>query len=512
MESWSKEDLHRLVVDRLGSEKLIVVSNREPYVHSSDMGRLRCSRPASGLTTAIDPILRAAGGVWVAHGSGSADREAVDSCDHVQVPPECPAYTLRRVWLPPKLEEEYYYGLSNKGLWPLCHVAFHAPRFSRTHWESYREANRRFADAVLQEANGDAAFVFIQDYHLALLPGMLKRSNPRLITAQFWHIPWPNAEAFRVFPWKEELLDGLLGNDLLGFHVAYHCSNFFETVQRTMEAIVDAHHGYINRAGHLTAVMPFPISIDFEEHARMAASPQITASTARWLQELGKTPQMLGIGIDRIDYTKGIPGRLHAVDRLLEEHPEFAGQFVFLQVGVPSRMAIDDYESLNRSLLAQVEALNRKWARGSWKPIVFVRRSVDPADLVALHLMADFCLVSSLHDGMNLVAKEFVASRIDGDGVLILSAFTGAARELGEALIVNPFSPDEMAEAMYEALNMPAPERHRRMNRMREIVSTNNIYRWASQIVLTLSGIETGHSGGRPASAADPCVFAGSAR
>jgi len=487
MENWTKQKLQKLVTDRFNGVKLIAVSNREPYIHSRTPAGIECRTPASGLTVALDPILRASGGVWVAHGSGTADRDVVDARSHVRVPPDAPAYTLRRVWLPKQIEDEYYYGLANEGLWPLCHAAFHRPRFSVKNWASYQKANQLFADAVLAEADGDPALVFIQDYHLGLVARMLKKHNPRLTVAQFWHIPWPHRETFRAFPWKEELLDGMLGNDLLGFHVHNYCANFLETIDRTLEARVDHEHGSVSRRGHTTMIRPFPISIDFEAQARMAAAAR---ATDLWRQELGTIPEILGIGIDRIDYTKGIPDRLDAIDRLLEEHPEYVGDLVFVQVGVPSRTAIGDYEHLNQTLLRQVDFLNRKWAHGSWKPIVFVRRHVDASALAALHLMADFCLVSSLHDGMNLVAKEFVASRIDGDGVLILSAFTGAARELTGAILVNPFSVDEMAEAIHQGLGMPAQERRRRMIRMRAAVAANNVYRWAGSLLLTLAGIE----------------------
>ncbi len=470
--------------------KLIVVSNREPYIHRRQNGRIECITPASGLTTALDPILRASSGVWVAHGSGNADREVVDATGHIPVPPDHPSYTLKRVWLPEDLEREYYYGLANEGLWPLCHVVFQRPRFSLKNWNSYREANQIFADAVLEEAAGEPAFVFIQDYHLGLLPRMLKTRNPNLIVAQFWHIPWPNRETFRAFPWKDELLDGLLGNDLLGFHLRYHCDNFLDTIDRNVEALVEVDQGHVHRGGHRTTVGAFPISIDYADHERQARSEEVSCATAQWRDVIPAQTEMLGIGIDRIDYTKGIPERLQALDLLLEEHPEYVGRLTFLQVGVPSRTAIAPYDSLNCSLSAQVEFLNRKWRRGSWQPIVFIRRHIDQTALIALHLIADFCVVSSLHDGMNLVAKEFVASRVDGDGVLILSAFTGAARELSGALVVNPFAPNELLDAMHTALTMSAVERRRRMNRMRSVVADHNIYRWAGNIVLALSGIE----------------------
>jgi len=490
MDAWTRERLQALVRERLGGAKLIAVSNREPYIHSRLAGSICCGTAASGLTSAIDPILRASGGVWVAHGSGNADREVVDARNCVRVPPQNPSYTLRRVWLPKQIEDEYYYGLANEGIWPLCHAAFHRPRFSARHWASYKYANELFANAILEEANGDPAVVFVQDYHLALLPQMLKRSNPNLTVAHFWHIPWPNRETFRAFPWKDELLDGMLGNDLLGFHLQYHCTNFLETIERSIEARVDTEHGYVTKGGRRTMVRAFPISIDFAQLSKMAGGPDVAAAASEWTKELGKPPEILGIGIDRVDYTKGIPDRLQAIDRLLEEHPEYVGRLVFLQVGVPSRTAIAAYDDLNRALGQQVEALNRKWGHNSWRPIVFVHRHVNQPALMALHLMADFCLVSSLHDGMNLVAKEFAASRIDGDGVLILSAFTGAARELTDALIVNPFAVDEMAAAIHQALCMPAEERRWRMNRMRSVVATNNVYRWAGKILLTLSEIQ----------------------
>ena len=492
MTTWTEERLNKLVANRLRGRKVIVVSNREPYIHVEQQGRISCITPASGLTTALDPVLRASGGTWVAHGSGSGDRAASSARGRVNVPPERPSYTLRRVWLPKDIETEYYYGLANEGLWPLCHAAFQRPRFTLKNWASYRLANEMFAEAVLEEAEGDAAFVFIQDYHLALLPRILKQRNPNLAIAQFWHIPWPNSEVFRAFPWKQELLEGLLGNDLLGFHVPYHCANFLETINKTVEALVETEHNQVIKGGHVTMVRPFPISIDFAEHSRLAASAEVAAAAAVWSRELGSQPEILGIGIDRIDYTKGIPGRLDALEHLFQEHPEYIGRLTFLQVGVPSRTAIPAYDALNRELARRVDDLNRKWGRGSWTPVVFVRRHVDKIGLMALHLMADFCMLTSLHDGMNLVAKEFVASRIDADGVLILSAFTGAARELTDALIVNPFAVEEMADAIHEAINMPAEERRRRMNNCRAAVSANNIFRWAGNIVSTLSGIETG--------------------
>jgi alpha,alpha-trehalose-phosphate synthase [UDP-forming] len=494
---WSKESIHNLISTRLGNTKFIVVSNREPYSHVHAEDGIRCIQPASGMATAIDPLMRASGGVWIAQASGDADREVVDCFDHVAVPPEAPAYTLRRVWLDKKLEDEYYYGLANEGLWPLCHVAFQRPAFQLKHWESYREANRIFAEAVLEEAGDDPAVVFIQDYHFALLPRMLKDRNPKLIISQFWHIPWPNREIFRAFPWKEELLDGLLGNDLLGFHLNYHCTNFLETIDRSIEALVDTEGWEVSRGGRTTMVRSFPISIDFEEHNRTSQSRRTLSEMREWIDLLKGKPEFLGIGIDRIDYTKGIPDRLNAIDCLLEKNPEYRGRLVFVQVGVPSRVNIGNYAHLNAELDAQVRRINDRWRLGDWEPIVFLKKHFPQRQLMALHRLADFCLVSSLHDGMNLVAKEFVSSRCDEDGVLILSSFTGAARELLDALLVNPFATDEMANAICRALTMPQQERCRRMRKLRAVVAQNNIHRWAGKLITTLLKIDLPETGTR---------------
>jgi trehalose-6-phosphate synthase len=502
MRAWTKHSLQQVVAQRMHGFKFIAVSNREPYIHEYNSGRIECLKPASGLATAIDPIMRASGGVWIAHGSGTADRAAVDSRQHVRVPPEDPAYDLRRVWLPAEVEKEYYYGLANEAIWPLCHVAFRRPSFRRHDWDSYRFANELFAEAVLEEVNGYPAFVFIQDYHFGLLPRILKRANPQLTVAQFWHIPWPHNEVFRTFPWKRELLEGLLGNDLLGFQLPCHCSNFLETIHCNLDAQVDFDGAHVRMRKCNTAVRAFPISIDFDEHVRRASSTEMPNAMAEWRDAIGQVPEFLGIGIDRIDYTKGIPERLEALNLLFQRHPEYIGRLTFVQVGVPSRIEIEDYRRLNKALCQQVEEINSRWASGAWKPIVFIRRHLNQKTLIALHLMADFCIVNPLHDGMNLVAKEFVASRIDQDGVLILSAFAGAARELRDALIVNPFAVEETAGAIHIALTMPAMERHRRMVHMRETVAANNVYGWAARFVtalatLRMSAARGSHSAGR---------------
>jgi alpha,alpha-trehalose-phosphate synthase [UDP-forming] len=484
---WTKESLHQLVKNKLRDYQFIVVANREPYVHRYTPDRkIEWGAPPSGMVSALDPIMQACGGTWIAQGSGDADRKSADKHGRVAVPPDRPTYTLRRLWLTKEQENGYYYGLANEGLWPLCHVAYTRPVFNPRHWRIYREVNQLFADAVIEEAKGEPTFVFVQDYHFGLLPRMLKEAGNNFIVAQFWHIPWPNEETFSTFPWKEELLDGLLGNDLLGFHLRSHCQYFLNLVDRSLEAKTHHETGEIVRGGKSTLVRPFPISIDAEGHEAMARSEMVEHLMQRWRQQTGISDERIGIGIDRIDYTKGIPERLRAIDHFLEKDPQYREHFVFVQIGVPSRIQVRAYKLLDDEIDGLVEEINWKWSTDSWQPIRYFKRGFNQPEMMALHRLADFCIVPSLHDGMNLVAKEFVASRFDDDGVLILSQFTGAARELKDALLINPFAIEEMAEAMREALEMPEEERRRRMQRMRAEVAGNNIYRWAGKIISAL--------------------------
>jgi alpha,alpha-trehalose-phosphate synthase [UDP-forming] len=483
---WTKEDLTDMVEKRLADHRMVLVANREPYQHRYVGNRIECLPPASGMVSGIEPIMRACGGVWVAHGSGNADRSTVDVRNHIRVPPEAPAYTLRRVWLTKEQENGYYNGLSNGGLWPLCHVVFTRPVFDPRDWAMYRQVNQLFAKAVLEEADDEPAFVFIQDFHFGLLPALLKENNAKLIVAQFWHIPWPNPEVFQTFPWKEELLDGLLGNHLLGFHLRYHCQNFLETVDRFLEAKVDYERFEITRGGKVTVVRPFPISIDFAAHESAAVSREVEEQMVCWRQQLRLGELKLGIGIDRIDYTKGIPERLRALDRFLEKYPAYREKLLFVQIGVPSRIHVKQYKLLDDEIDELVEEINWKWGTDDWHPVIYLKQQHSPTQMMALHRLADFCMVTSLADGMNLVAKEFAASRVDGDGVLILSSYTGAAREMTSAVLVNPFAVDEVAEAIRQSVEMPEDERRKRMQKMRAEVSENNIYRWAGKFLSAL--------------------------
>lgn len=480
--AWDKQRLDSVIKERLGGSKMVVVANREPFIHYYDGEDICCMRPASGLTTALDPVMRACGGVWVAHGGGDADRAVVDEFDRVAVPPDDPHYTLRRVWLTKDEEQGYYYGFSNEALWPLCHIAYTRPRFDARDWNQYRAVNQKFADAVLEEVGSEPALVFVQDYHFALLPRMLKEVRPDLTIAQFWHIPWPNREAFRICPWQDEILEGLLGNDLLSFHVQYHCNNFLDTVDRAIEAKVDMERFAVTRGGQTTFIRPHPISIDPE--AALATMPQNANQMETQLRKkLHLRNERILIGVDRVDYTKGIPERFAAIDRLLTLHPELKGSFSLVQVGAPSRTHIDTYRELNEQLVQLAERINWMHGIGWWRPIVFVNEHFNAQRVFSLYRLAAACIVSSLHDGMNLVAKEFVAARDDLNGVLVLSQFTGAARELTDALQINPYAVDEFADALHRALTMPAEEQANRMRRLRLQVLDNNIFRWAGMLL-----------------------------
>lgn len=487
---WTDTFLQQMAQEHLHGMRLVVVSNREPYMHVYREGEIVCEQPASGMVSGIDPVLRACGGVWVAHGSGSADRRVVDAHGRIPVPPHEPRYLLKRVWLTEEEEAGYYYGFANEGLWPLCHVVFTRPRFAIRDWSAYVRVNEKFAHAVLAEIGSDPAVVWIQDYHFALLPRLLKEARPDLLVAQFWHIPWPNPEAFRICPWKKDILWGLLANDLLGFHIRYHCDNFLATVDRELEVRVDRERlSVFHHEGTETLVRPFPISTDFSALSRQAESAAIREEAAYLQRTYNVQGQRICLGLDRFDYTKGIPERLHAVDRLLSKYPHYRGHVVFVQAGPESRTRIARYHDLNNEIIALVDEINRRHGTPDWLPIRLVHHHLGLRQVLAFYRLADVCVVSSLHDGMNLVAKEYIAARTEGDGVLILSQFTGAARELRQALLINPYDSETFADTLASAVAMSADEQARRMRGLRAVVAGNNIYRWAGKVLQTLTTV-----------------------
>lgn len=482
---WTPETLQLTLANELPGAEVIVLSNREPYIHNrKEDGTIGVQRPASGLVSALEPVTRACGGTWIAHGSGSADREAVDAHDRVGVPPSDPSYRLRRLWLTDEEQDGYYYGFANEGLWPLCHIAFVRPIFRESDWRWYRSVNERFADAVVAEANREDPIVLIQDYHLALAPRMIRERLPRATIITFWHIPWPNSETFSICPWKEEIIDGLLGSSILGFHTQFHCNNFIETVDRFMESRIDREHDSITLGGHECFVRPYPISIDWPP-AALAGQRPVPEARVSVRERLGLAPDVkLGVGIERFDYTKGILDRMRGVDDFLTRHPDWAGRFCFAQVAAPTRSKLVAYKNLQAEAEALAADINARHGRDGWRPIVLLARHHEPDEVFELFRAADLCIVSSLHDGMNLVAKEFVSARDDEAGVLVLSAFAGASRELSEALIVNPYDSHAMGEAIHRALVMDAGEQRERMKLMREQVEARNVYRWAGQMLL----------------------------
>ena len=470
-------------LNKFGDYLFLVVSNREPFIHTMSGDEIICSRPVSGLTEALDPVMQALKGTWVAHGSGDADLKVVDIHDRVAVPMEKPEYILRRVWLTEDEIEGFYLGFSNEALWPLCHITFIPPIYRESQWNTYRKVNQIFAEVLLQEVGDGKAVVLVQDYHFALLSRLIKEQNPKLTIGQFWHIPWPPHEIFRTCPWQKEILDGLLGNDLLGFHVQSYCDNFLETVEHSLEAKIDRDKLTVTYRGKDTLVQPFPISVDFDSLSQNAGTEAVEVEMERLRRELDLDGKYIGVSIDRIDYTKGIPERLEALDKFFEDFPTYRGKVVFIQVGIPSRTQIKSYQSLNQRIEDLINSINDKY---SWKPVIAMTRQLSPVTLAALRRLANFFVVSSLHDGMNLVAKEFVASRTDWDGVLILSHFTGAAIELRDALLVNPYATSEFAGKIKEALEMTETERRRRMKAMRQVVAGNNIYQWGASIISRL--------------------------
>jgi len=487
--AWTPDTLRAILHGDLRGQDAIVVSNREPYVHVRQNGAIVVQRPASGLVTAMEPIMRACSGTWIAHGSGSADREVVDRHDRVGVPGAGPAYQIRRIWLSPEQEAGYYYGFANEGLWPLCHIAHVRPTFRTSDWEQYVQVNRLFAQAVAQEAKASDPIVLVQDYHLALLPRMIHEALPAATIITFWHIPWPNPEAFGICPWRHELLDGLLGSTIIGFHTQFHCNNFVDTVDRLLEARADRETFTVTYRGELTAVKRYPISVDWPPAAGL-----LGRSVEECRRELrarhGLPPgHAIGVGVDRLDYTKGIEERFRAVERLLELQPQWVGKFSFVQVAAPTRSSIEQYQEYEVRVKAMAARINDRFAGKGSPPIILHVEHQEPHQVYAYYRAADLCFVSSLHDGMNLVAKEFVSARDDERGVLILSQFTGAARELPEALIVNPYDADQCAAALHLALSMPVAEQRARIRLMRGLIREFNVYRWAGRMLMDAAGM-----------------------
>jgi trehalose 6-phosphate synthase len=526
MMRWTAAGIAQQIHSLLHDTRLILVSNREPYIHRWDRQAfdpvlkdpsapaqsgwnfdwalriasrvsqllrsgegIRWTRAAGGLTSALDPVMQACHGTWVAWGSGNADQETVDANDRVRVPPNAPQYTLRRVWLNESLVRGFYYGFANTALWPLCHLQLERTVFKPNQWRHYQEVNEQFAEAVAQECQEGPATVWVQDYQLALCAQFLRHRLPEASIMHFWHIPWPPWELYRVCPWRRELLEGLLGNDLLGFHLDQHCKNFLECADRVLGANVDMKVGVVEYEGRETWVRPFPISIDYDWWGSLARQRRVTRRIAQLRAKPELAFPIVGLGVDRLDYTKGIVSRFQAIERFLEKYPEYQGRFCFVQIAVPSRTQIDEYRQVKEQVESLVERINDRFGSDNSKPIHYRYEHLEPPELVGYYRMADFAIVSSLHDGMNLVAKEFVASQVEQRGVLICSEFAGAAETLDNALLINPYDVEGVADTMKQAIEMSAEERSRRMVRLQEHVSEHNIYKWLTDIFAELDRI-----------------------
>ena len=496
---WTPQRLKQTLNRYLRGEKIIIVANREPYIHErAPGGAVTVLHPASGLVTALEPIMRACSGVWVAHGSGSADRDTADAQGHVQVPPGEESYLIRRVWLSDAEVAGYYYGFANEGLWPLCHIADTRPSFRTEDWEHYRAVNQKFADAVAEEVDIEDPIVLVQDYHFALAPRLIRARLPKATVISFWHIPWPNPDRFGICPWRNELLEGLLGGGIVGFHTRIDCHNFVDAVDRYLEARIDRAQQAVVQHGHTTLVRPYPISTEWPVRWLETAPPVAECRRSIFAELHLPADALLGVGVDRLDYTKGLEERLLAVERLLDRVPALRGRFTFALLAAPSRTEIDRYRQLNESVERIAARINARFSRETYRPIVLLRTHHEPPTVFKYYRAANLCYVSSLHDGMNLVAKEFVAARDDEQGVLVLSQFAGAARELTEALIVNPYDLDEAAAALEAALQMPPDEQRARMRSMRAYMAEFNVYRWAGRMLVEAARLRnrerlTGH-------------------
>ncbi len=480
---WSAETLFALVRNNLPSEQIITVSYRQPYTHSKSPDGLVWNMPASGLVTAIEPIMKACRGTWIAVASGDADKLVVDSDDALMVPPENPVYRLKRIWLSEAEEAGFYAGFSNEGLWPLCNMAYVKPRFRAADWEAYKSVNRKFADSIVAEAKSDSPIVFIQDYHFGLLPRMVRERLPGALIVVFWHIPWPNSETLGILPCREEFLAGMLASDIVGFHTQYFCNNFLDCIDTHVEGLIDREHDTVRHGDDFCMVMPYPISIAWPDFDSMSL-PSVTTCRNDIAAMLGidKDAKII-LGVERLDYIKGIPERLRAFGVFLEDNPEFAGRIHFVQIASPSRSIIPAYADIDREVDKAAELVNKKHGTSAWTPIHVLKRNFNQREVYRFFRAADVCVVSSLHDGMNLVAKEFVAARDDNRGVLILSQFSGSSRELVDAIIVNPYDELGLSRSLSLAVSMGEDEQSVRMKSMRDHVKSHNVFAWAARIL-----------------------------
>jgi trehalose 6-phosphate synthase/phosphatase len=471
---------------RQSGSGLILVSNRQPYEHIVRKGHRICQRTDGGLTFALDPILTRCGGVWIAWGNGDADRSAVGPDGTTAVPPESPAYSLRRVWLTPEEIKGGYHGYANEVLWPLCHITLDRVAYRRRYWMEYVELNRRFAESVIEELKIEHRLVWVHDFHLALLPRFIKELQPATSLAFFWHIPWPGIDVFRVLPEARDLLQSLLAADSLVFQTAGYARAFAECARFFLGAEIDEARHTVLLKGHSTHLTAQAISVDVGTFSRQARAPQVDRMMASIRRQVGGYSGMkYGLGVDRLDYTKGLLKRFWAIDQFFSRYPEYCGRFTFVQIAIPTRKDVEAYRRYRKVIWQTVLDINDRHRSADaelpekWQPILYLEERI-PFDLLASYYrLADVAVVSSVNDGMNLVAKEYVASQVDESGVLLISQMAGAAEELTDALIINPYDAEGVADSIRQALEMPIDERRRRMRAMRAYLQAHDLRAWA---------------------------------
>jgi len=483
--------LEKLVLDK----QVFVVSNRQPYAHEYDSeGRVTVDRPAGGLTASLDPVMQQLGDTWIAWGDGDADEEVSNPDGCVAVPPEDPGYHLKRVWLSEDQVRDYYYGYSNQVLWPVCHSALTNMRCDPGFWERYYQVNKQFADAVVECAD-DRALVWFQDYHLALAPVLVR---PRLpddaIVMHFWHIPWPAWDTFRACPHHRDLLKGMLGNDLVGFHTERYWTNFLWCVDAALDnARVDWKRGKVSYQSQVTNTVAAPIGVPFDRLQRVATSREALAFESSF-DEANDIPDetRIAVGVDRLDYSKGIVERLRALERFFEVHSRWHGDFTFVQNGTESRSQIPAYQAVQDRVADIVNRINRQFGTDDWQPVIYTTDHLSQEEMCGLYRRADMAVVSPVRDGMNLVAQEYITAQVESDGVLVLSDQAGVHDQLGEhAVTVTPCDTQGFAEAIAEALSMSRAERRSRMTRLRRWVSDHDLKAWVSSNLRAARGDRT---------------------
>jgi len=470
-------------------DDLVLISNRQPYRHKyvdETNEDVTIDTPAGGLVSGIDPVMQRSKGTWIAWGDGDADFAMADTDGRVQVPPSNPSYTLQRVQLSADQISGYYDGYANQGLWPLCHSMTGKATFDRDQWKHYRDVNDQFADAIDTHLD-DETTVWFHDYHFTVAPKFVRAMEPDVFQMHFFHIPWPAPDVFRICPQGEAILEGLLANDFVGFHCPRFSAQFLRCVDQMLEdPVIDWSEQVVSHQDRMTRVAAVPLGVDADRIRRKATD---TAGDFwdRFCSRHGIDPRTnVALGVDRLDYTKGLLQRMDAFEHLFETRPELRGELTYIQKGCGTRERIPAYQRLRDQVENRIRSLNKRFATGDWSPVVYTTDMFDREDLIALYRHSDMAVVGSLRDGMNLVAKEYVASQIDNDGIVLLSPFAGAFDQLGHGAVeFDPYDTTDGAEAIERASSMGRVERANRMAELREQVHETDLSWWLEEILAT---------------------------